>query len=772
MIEKKLPEVKFYQPEIDGLRSIAVMAVILFHAGFSIFSGGYVGVDVFFVISGFLITRLLVNEVEKNSKVDFGRFYLRRARRLLPAMFFTLFCTTVLAAWFLSPQQLVSYGGSLLHAVLSFSNLFFYSESGYFETTSSLKPLLHTWSLGVEEQFYFIWPFLIGCFVSRKVGLPILIVVVGLLSFYFCQLLISGYADATFFLTPFRVFEFSIGAILVWLVKKQPKEGWLLELILLIGLSMVTYSIFLYDEATVFPGISALLPCIGTALCIYAGNAKYLGLTLSNRVSVSIGLISYSLYLVHWPIMVFYKSYLNSGELRSIESLLLVIVSLVAAVLMYFVIEKPFRKIQKSNVRFLLFSVIIALILSYIGASMWANSGWGWRSWATSESISIENLKKGKERRFRVRQKLCQKKGWDACDDLVDGQVNSLVIGDSHAVDGLNAFEAIYPYHNFSLSQLGGCPPYHDIESITPAKHPDRLACKALNLSRYDVEYLKQFDYIVINVMFGWYTPEYLKEYLSFLKVSDIEKVVVLGDYFVLTTEMYEVMNFYGFDSLMVMKNVINTANPLIQLKAIVEEYKYFFLSKRDAFCSDGYCEIFDENRVPFTYDRHHLSYEFAVKIAVTSKARLDNYFGEMVGSSQGRSFLKSNDLTIGNWGPQSTVLGVIPNRQPGGEMGVWVQLSGVTANENFTLLLNDEPALITLVQKDLITATISSSMLKEVGKLEVKIINLATDKVITIGYFVILENDQVEMKIINNPYLGIKELSNHKYFNMGFSNG
>lgn len=726
----------FYRPDIDGLRSVAVMVVVLFHAGFSSFSGGYVGVDVFFVISGFLITRLLVNEVERNSKVDFGRFYLRRARRLLPAMFFTLAWTSVLAVWFLSPQQLVSYGGSLLHAVLSVSNLFFYSESGYFETTSSLNPLLHTWSLSVEEQFYYIWPFLIGLFASKKLGAPILIIAVGLLSFYFCQTMIAGYADATFFLTPFRVFEFSIGAILVWVVQKKPSQGWLLESILFIGLAMILYAVFAYDKETVFPGVNALLPCIGAALCIYAGNAKYLGKTLSNRISVSIGLISYSLYLAHWPIMVFYKNHLNSGELRSIESLLLVAISIAIAVFMYFVIEKPFRKTQKSNTRFLLSCAMLALALSYLGASMWANSGWGWRSWAASGSISIEAAARGKEHRFSVRQKLCQKKGWDACDDFLDGRVNALIIGDSHAVDGLNAFEAVYPQHNFSMSQLGGCPPYHDIESITLPKHPDRMACKTLNVTRYDVEYLNRFDYVVINVLFGWYSVDHLQEYLEFLKASGIDNVIILGGYLVLKTEMYELLNQYGYNSAVVMSNVENSADSEPRLKSIVKRLGYLFLSKRDVFCDDYSCEVFDANGVPFTYDQHHLSYEFAVRIAASGKPLLDNFLGQISVSSVDKTTSIPADFTVGNWGPQETIAGVIPNLQPGGAMGVWIQLPSAETYGDFEVIFDGMAALVTSVQKDLVTAAIAPQLLEKPGQIEVQIKQLATGKLVTVGVF------------------------------------
>lgn len=145
----KLP--REYRPDIDGLRAIAVLAVLLYHVGFDRLSGGFVGVDVFFVISGFLITKLLTSEYGRSGKIDFKSFYIRRAKRLLPALFFTLIVTTIVAVLIFTPQRLAIYGGSMMHAVFSFSNVYFFFQSGYFDVDSTLKPLLHTWSLGVEE---------------------------------------------------------------------------------------------------------------------------------------------------------------------------------------------------------------------------------------------------------------------------------------------------------------------------------------------------------------------------------------------------------------------------------------------------------------------------------------------------------------------------------------------------------------------------------------------------------------------------------------------
>tara|TARA_R110002049_G_scaffold44030_7_gene129138 strand:- start:4199 stop:6040 length:1842 start_codon:yes stop_codon:yes gene_type:complete len=602
------------------------MSVVLFHAGFPLFSGGFVGVDIFFVISGFLITRLLVAEVDTNHKISYRRFYLRRARRLLPAMLFTLAVTCAVSIGFLSPLQLENFGASLVSAVLTVPNIFFYTDSGYFEADASLKPLLHTWSLGVEEQFYYVWPMLIGVFALNRWEPPVLTAAVGLLSLYFCQALLAGNPDASFFLMPLRVYEFAIGGILVWAIRAETQHKLLPEVLLAIGLGLIGYSVFAYSEHTAFPGVNALVPCVGAALCIYAGQVSYLGKLLSNRLSVGIGLISYSLYLAHWPIMVFYKHSISDGPISRSESIALTLGSMAVAVLMYFFVETPFRKSRESNARFLASCASVALLLLCLGASMWGDSGWSWRQWAASGDIATETIEAGKKQRFDIRRKHCRQKGWDHCDDPVTGKVNALILGDSHAIDALNAFDAAYPQHNYAMSSLAGCPPHDDIEAITIPSHPNRSACKALNLDRFNVAYLKQFDYIVINILLGWYTVQQLEDYLLFLHQNGIGKVIVLGDYLELNTQMYELINQYGYSSAAVMEHASNLSGLDAQLRPLVEQLGYLFVSKREVFCHSGTCRVFDSNNIPFTYDTHHLSLDFATRLVTADRDPVDTY--------------------------------------------------------------------------------------------------------------------------------------------------
>ncbi|MET1079702.1 MAG: acyltransferase family protein [Pseudomonas sp.] len=615
-----------YRADIDGLRAVAVLSVLFYHAGLGLFSGGFVGVDVFFVISGFLITRLLKNEIEAQGRIDFRNFYLRRARRLLPAFFFTLAGTSVLAVIYLSPARLEAFGASQIHAVLSISNIYFYSVSGYFDSDALLKPLLHTWSLGVEEQFYVVWPLLLATLIRRNLHAPIVILAIGVLSLCLAQQQLAAQPEAVFFLMPYRIFEFAIGAVLVWLMHRQPKVPLLAEFTCVAGLLLIGTAVLTFTEKTAFPGVYALLPCLGAALCIYAGQAPYAGWLLRNRLFAGIGLISYSLYLVHWPIIVFYQQRLGARVFSAADALLVLVASLIVALLIYICIEKPLRRARQYNTSFAVCSLVLFMSFSYVAASMWGLDGWANRAWATSGSISSAALKAGTAQRFRARQDICIRKGWAVCDEPEAGKINALILGDSHAVDALNAFQAIHPEHDYSMSTLGGCPPTRDIETMVPASHPERSKCVQLNLQRFDLAYLKRFDYIVINLLYDWYTPAHLQAYLEFLKAGGIQKVVVMGGYFVLKRDMYEVLNESGYSRGAVENSIKVTAEYEENLQAIVEGAGYLFVSKRKSFCSTGTCELYDREGVPYTYDRHHLSYAFAHRLGAFNQDRINAF--------------------------------------------------------------------------------------------------------------------------------------------------
>jgi peptidoglycan/LPS O-acetylase OafA/YrhL len=335
-----------YRRDIDGLRAIAVLLVVLNHVGFTAFGGGYIGVDVFFVISGYLITRKTAPDIAQG-RFSFADFYLRRVRRLLPAFIAMALVTSLVAACVLLPRDLAGYSKSLLAALLSVANVFFWRASnGYFSPTADELPLLHTWSLAVEEQYYLFWPVLLllgyrllG--VRRWGQLAVLLALGGLA---LSEWAARAQPNAAYYLLHARAFELLVGSLLAlhWERLPRPSVGQS-GFLGLAGLALILVPAFSLDHHSRFPGLNALWPCLGAALLIWTGEsrqgpARWL---LAQRPLVFIGLISYSLYLWHWPLMAF-ANYMEVPKDLALR-LGLVAVSLLLGALSWRFVEQPFR---------------------------------------------------------------------------------------------------------------------------------------------------------------------------------------------------------------------------------------------------------------------------------------------------------------------------------------------------------------------------------------------------------------------------------------------
>ena len=293
-----------YRPEIDGLRAVAVVPVILFHAGFSLFSGGFIGVDVFFVISGYLITSIILKELEART-FSFASFYEMRARRILPALFLVMLCCIPFAWMWMLPTELKGFAVSVASVVAFASNIIFWRQSGYFDTAAELKPLLHTWSLAVEEQFYIIFPIallLMWRFGRRASVLSI--AVVAAVSFLLCEYASRNHPSFNFYWAITRAWELMAGSLCAFATIRPHKMRD--DVLSAVGLALIIASIFLFDNSTRFPSAYALLPVGGACLIILFGNrATFAARLLSKRPIVGIGLISYSAYLWHQPLFAF-----------------------------------------------------------------------------------------------------------------------------------------------------------------------------------------------------------------------------------------------------------------------------------------------------------------------------------------------------------------------------------------------------------------------------------------------------------------------------------
>ncbi len=331
-----------YRREIDGLRAVAVIPVILFHAGFTIFSGGYVGVDIFFVISGYLITSIIITELEQG-KFSILRFYERRARRILPALFFVMLACIPFASLWMLPAQFRDFSQSIVAVTVFVSNILFWQESGYFAATSDEKPLLHTWSLAVEEQYYMLFPLLL-LLLWRFGRRPVFYTIIAISIF---SLMLSEWGwrnqpDANFYLAPTRAWELLAGSICAFLqFGKAQKSNNVLSAF---GLGLVLFSIFFYDGSTPFPSVYALAPVGGAALIIMFGAREtWVAKLLSLKAFVGIGLVSYSAYLWHQPLFAFAR--IRSGAAP--EQWLMLLLAFTSLLLAYFswrYIERPFRK--------------------------------------------------------------------------------------------------------------------------------------------------------------------------------------------------------------------------------------------------------------------------------------------------------------------------------------------------------------------------------------------------------------------------------------------
>jgi len=435
-----------YRPEIDGLRTIAVLSVILYHANFDVFGGnplkgGFLGVDIFFVISGFLITSILLNGFENNS-LTLLNFYERRSRRILPILLFVMTASMPFFWMVLLPSDFQSYSWQLISGIFSVSNFYFWTEDSYWAADSILKPFLHTWSLGVEEQFYLFMPFLVIMMVHRNFTRPTLIfLTLALLSLIASHYISIRHAQSSFYLLPFRAWELLIGASIA-LMRDKDFSRVRPSFLPTIGLAIIFASFYFFDDETLHPSFYTLLPTIGVGLIIIFANEKDLTIKiLRNKIMTSIGLISYGLYLWHFPVF----SYLSHMGLFQNSDIKLGAIILVfsLSIFTFFVIEKPFRSFAliKSKT---LWSVLVIWV-SVLSLTAY----WGTTDEFAQRYPEIINLpsEPGDSENHK----------WLSSTGNPNGNV--ILVGDSHIRALAPEFKkwAIDNNFNFAKSTLGGC---------------------------------------------------------------------------------------------------------------------------------------------------------------------------------------------------------------------------------------------------------------------------------------------------------------------------
>lgn len=526
-----------YRKEIDGLRAIAVIPVIFFHSGIGMFSGGFVGVDVFFVISGYLITTIILNEKERG-KFSILNFYERRARRILPALFFVMLFSIMFAWLWLLPDDLEDFSKSLIAVSLFISNFLFLQESGYFATASELLPLLHTWSLAVEEQFYVLFPlFLMFVWWLRKRWILGAIIIIGILSLALAQWGAYQRPSATFFLLPTRAWELMIGASVAFFLlygsnKRFLSENKLIcELFGIVGLFLICYSAIFFNESVPFPSVYALVPTVGTAsVILFSSEKTTVGKFLGAKYLVGIGLVSYSAYLWHQPIFAFAR-HRGNGEIGQYLFVLLIVFTFVASYFSWWYIEKPFRnKAIVSRKSVFIYSLVGSLFFIVVGSTGYYMRGFSVR--LTEEQRHLLAFKKYKREKI-YRDGECflhPSQSYSdfsrVCSEFNNDEDTLLLWGDSHAA--ALSFGLRERLGNVIQYTASGCPP------IMGFNNPKRVHCERIN--DHVLQKIAEIkpDYIMLHA--NWLDAQRfveltgLHETINHIQnVSPQSKVIVLG---------------------------------------------------------------------------------------------------------------------------------------------------------------------------------------------------------------------------------------------------
>jgi peptidoglycan/LPS O-acetylase OafA/YrhL len=448
----------YYRAEIDGLRSIAVIPVILFHAGYQWFSGGFIGVDIFFVISGYLITNIIISEM-KSGTFSLLNFYERRARRILPALFLAILASSVLAYFLLLPHQIKDFSQSVVAAAFFASNFFFYLETDYFNQFTNQAPLLHTWTLAVEEQFYIFFPLLL--LVIYRLGtkaVNVILFTILTVSLIFAEATIDKNANLAFYSTHTRSWELMVGCLaaltqlrfdgfLVWLKKRSSGFSYAEEFLCVVAVIGIVASFFLFDKNSRHPSLITLVPVLSTAiLLLFSQNTYIVKKLLSWKPLVYVGLLSYSLYIFHQPVLSF--AHFSSIEILSESSLvsgpILLLIIFLVSFLSYHYAEKPFRYNKNISQRVVLggsaFFLVLFAVLGY-----WVHKNDGFQSYFAKKFesgggillVDVDKEKKG------IDVLAADAYAYNATDLNVESKRRVLIVGDSMARD---AFFSFYKY--------------------------------------------------------------------------------------------------------------------------------------------------------------------------------------------------------------------------------------------------------------------------------------------------------------------------------------
>ncbi len=607
-----------YRPEIDGLRAIAVGAVILYHAQINIFghqpfSGGFIGVDIFFVISGYLITSIILKELITTGSFSFKYFYERRVRRILPVLFFVMLVSLPFAWMYLIPSSFVDFSKSILYSLGFSSNYYFhYSGQVYGALDGLFIPFLHTWSLSVEEQFYILFPiFFLFTFKYFKQYLIHILILGLIVSLVLSEWTSKNYPSASFYFLHTRMWEILAGSILAYfeIIRGYRSQNKFLNFSLpTIGLFLIGYSIVFFKNNIPHPSFYTILPIIGVCLIIwFSDRDELITKILSTKLFVGIGLISYSLYLWHYPIFAFLKiNGLVSGTL--IGKLFLVPIIFFLSILSYFFIERPFRNKNLSIVKILIYLIILVSSLIIFNIKIITEEGFKTRFdylKKINQNYNPDNILLGKERMKNSQQNL---------NDFSIKNFNIVIVGDSHGSDLYNSLNLNRDsFSDVKFYFVGDMCNLFEKECDAISKNEKLLSQADIVIFSYRWNdnsfnsFKKNFDKIK-NLNQNIFVTSRTNEYKVF------SKLYTLLDYEVLFNN--KELDYFGFKNLYFKNRVINSSSIINQkLKKFSSKNNLTYLNKEDYMCNifEKECDYVDKNGYKIFYDYGHYT-EYGAK--------------------------------------------------------------------------------------------------------------------------------------------------------------
>ncbi|WP_417204647.1 acyltransferase family protein [Acetoanaerobium sticklandii] len=622
-----------YRPDIDGLRAIAVILVVIYHAFPHSISGGYIGVDIFFIISGFLITSIISRNIN-NNKFTFSDFYSRRVRRIFPSLIVMLIAV-VISGWFiLTPESYKQLGKHIFSSTLFFSNLVYWSEFGYFDLGAESKILLHLWSLSIEEQFYIVWPIFLILFKTKANKLKKYLNISIAISFLYCLYQSYSNAENAFYLPHSRFWEMMLGGYLAIniesIIKFKDKYKILNDnLLSSLGLILILTASLMYTKGSVFPGWRALLPCIGTMLIISSQKSFINKRVLTLKPVIHIGLISYPLYLWHWPFIVGLKT-INPDPGFGLMSFA-VFLSYISSLLTFYFVEKPLR-FYNSPSRMVKILCSICAIITIIGGVIFFKNGFPERLPSKLQNLpTIVDSKNHWEKVTRTGScMLSDPNKVMHPDNCIESKKPLIALwGDSYAAALYPGLKELQRSEDFGLAQLtsSSCPPFIDFKYDGYY----RKNCDEVNEGVIKKLISVKPDLLILHTT--WNEVDYKKDrhtYLKYIrqtieKLSQVlkdTKIVIIGPYPRWKTPQQECLinKYFNSGEIITDKSkdclrdsLFDNEKVLLDLVSAYKNISYY--SILDMYCSEQGCDFWSDisNNILITYDGGHINAETAI---------------------------------------------------------------------------------------------------------------------------------------------------------------